>query len=199
MGKSIELLGLAAFNVFLAMILSVTFLSGAEEAGVNKLTEERVKNFIHEVSAISNGERNDMDSFAITEFFMKHIADDSLFRSTVRFDTSGNSSGSSGARELEIDKMSYISQTLKGLHQMNRHETEVVIDFVEIQEDGQKAIVITTNYERGLMPVDDGFGDVKTVPVTGTSYCEQTLVLKTGNIQMAGAKCMTDLQFAEAF
>jgi hypothetical protein len=51
-----------------------------------------------------------------------------------------------------------------------------------------------------MMPMDDGFGDIAKVPVLGTSYCEQRVVLNDAKvIQLDGADCTTTISFEEAF
>ena len=52
-GKSFELMGLATFNLFLAMVLSVTFLSQAEKKTLNKLTETNIGAFVAETAAVT--------------------------------------------------------------------------------------------------------------------------------------------------
>lgn len=195
MGKSLELLGLAAFNVFLALILSVTFLSNASPEKINTLTEASVEDFIHEVSKISNGERADMDPYSITAFFMNHISEDGQFISKMRYSIPDMPTDE---RTLEMDKMNFISHTLQSMNTMNRHETLVKVEYIKIEDEGRTATVMTTNYERGMLPVDDGFGEASLMPVQGTSYCEQKLVLNNKRVmQMAGANCTTDIVFSE--
>lgn len=194
MGKSIELLGLAAFNIFIALILSATFLKG--NAGVPALTETNVTQFITEVSHVAGGQRADMDQFSITEYFMAHIADHGMFTSTIEFSLPDETSSS---RRLEMDKNNYISHTLEGMKTMSKRETAVTIEYIKIAENGKSATVTTTNYERGVMPVEDGFGEAQMLPVTGTSYCEQELVLTENVIQMAAANCSTSIDFFDSY
>ena len=197
MGKSLELLGLAAFNVMIAIILSATFLTKSHDT-VSSLTETHVEKFIHEVTEIAGGQRHDMDPFTVTKYLMAHIADNSEFKSTIEYSMPDVSS--SDSRTLEMDKMNYISYTLEGMKEMTKHETAVKIDYIKITDDGKSATVTTTNYERGVMPVEDGAGEAQMMPVNGTSYCEQRLVLSTKHIiQMAGATCSTNIDFSDSY
>lgn len=199
MGKSIELLGLAAFNVFIALILCATFLSGngGGKDRVETLTEDNVAIFIAEVSDVAAGKKQQMDGFGITEYLMTHIADHGVFKSTISF-TMPDAPASS--RELEMDKMNFISHTLQGMKTMEKRETVVKIDYIQIADNGKTASVTTTNRERGVMPVDDGSGEMKKIPVEGTSYCEQKLELSDKKIiQMAEAKCSTSIDFANSY
>lgn len=196
MGKSLELLGLAAFNVFIALILSATFLAKSGPS-VSALTEDNIRAFVTEAAAVSGGQRQDMDSYGVTDYFMGHIADDGLFTSTIAYDMPDMPASE---RTMEMDKMKFISNVLQGIQSMTRHETAVDIEYIKITDNGKSAHVVTTNYERGVMPMDDGMGESNMVPVTGTSYCEQTLVLSGKNvIQMAGAKCNTNIDFSDAY
>ncbi len=196
MGKSVELLGLAAFNIFIAIILSATFLTNSS-AAVNALTESNVSTFITEVAAVSGGQRHDMDSYSITSYFMSHISENGLFTSTIEYSLPDMDSSS---RTLEMDKMNFISHVLQGMKAMEKHEAAVKIEYIKIADNGKSASVMTTNYERGVMPVEDGMGDARMVPVTGTSYCEQELVLSAKNvIQMATANCSTNIDFSDTY
>ena len=193
-GKSLELLGLASFNILIALVLSVTFLSHAG-GKMDRLTEAGVTDFITEVSEISSGKRKDMDTYSVTAYFMDHIAQDGMFKTTLRYSIPEMPDD---VRLMEMDKMNFISHTLQGLQTMADRETLVKVDFVQIENDGKSAAVTTTNYERGMMPVDDGSGTVNMMPVQGTSYCEQKVILNDKRImQMAGATCTTDIAFSE--
>ncbi len=83
-GKSFELLGLASFNIFLAMILSVTFLGHAGKSGtMTALTQDNVEAFIKETTDISAGKNPEFDNLGIAEYLMAHIQDGSRFAATV--------------------------------------------------------------------------------------------------------------------
>ena len=83
---------------------------------------------------------------------------------------------------------------------MKKHETKTQIDYIDVADDGLSARVVTTNYERGMMPSQDSFGDETMIPVLGTSYCEQRLILAESEfIQMDGAECTTTINLEEAF
>ena len=197
MGKSFELLGMAAFNIMVAIILSTTFLTGASPETVNALTQENVEGFVSKVADITSGKNEDIDQFTITEYLMTHINDDGVFVSKINY---GMADMMDNEHDLEMDKMTYISHTISGLKSMQKHETAVRIEHIEIADNARSATVTTTNYERGIMPYDDGFGDPRMIPVVGTSYCEQRLVLSTGNIiQMAGADCNTNIDFNDQY
>lgn len=196
MGKSFELLGLAAFNILLAIVLSAKFLSGGADA-VRALTQDNVAAFINEAANISAGKNEDMKKLDIIDYLMAHVSDDGVFKSTIDFTLPDAESDS---RTLEMSKQEFISHVIEGLHAMDKHETAVTIEYVRISADGRNADVRTTNYERGMMPVDDGMGGAEMMPVTGTSYCEQKLLLSEKNIiQMAGADCSTSINFAAGY
>lgn len=195
MGKSFELLGLASFNIFIALILSTTFLTNHGGGGISHLTESAVESFIMEVSDITGGKKPEMDSYAITSYFMEHVADDSVFTTTLQYDIPHTESEE---RTLQMNKIDYISNVLQSKNAMERYESMVKIDFVSVDASGREASAVTTNYERGMMPVEDGMGQMTLVPVDGTSYCEQKFVLSENKtIQMASATCTTDLKFSE--
>lgn len=196
MGKSFELLGLATFNIFIAIIAATTFMSG-EKVGVSQLNESNVKAFINEVTEVSGGLREDMDSYSIVTYFMKHIKEDGHFISRIDYSIPDYPETT---RDLEMDRDTYISHIIQAMNDFEKHEAAVRIENVEIQENGRSALVITTNYERGVIPVQDIMGDAQMLPVTGTSYCEQEVVLSDKKIiQMAEAQCNTSIAFADAY
>ncbi|MCB9988555.1 MAG: hypothetical protein H6868_04370 [Rhodospirillales bacterium] len=190
MGKSFELLGMAAFNVMLAVILSATFFHKVSPTdAVQTLTEANVDYFIREVSAISSGEKEDMDSYKITSYFLKHINDDSQFVTVLKYAMDG---GDPEEQSMEMGKMDFISHILQGQKAMDRHETAVTVEYIKISDDKKSAKVITQIRERGLMPTLDDFGEQTLVPVTGVSYCDQVVSLNDDHdIQMDGAECTT--------
>jgi hypothetical protein len=197
MGKSFELFGLVTFNIFIAIILSTTFLSGSGNK-ISELNHTNVALFIEEVAAITGGKRDDMDDFTVTEFFLDHVHDSGHFISTIDYSTAADMMNQT--KTLEMGKMDFISHILQGLKAMKKHETAVRIEHIKILNAGTEATVTTTNFERGLMPVDDGFGGMQMMPVTGTSYCEQDLVLSQAQtIQMRGASCDTSISFENAY
>ena len=193
MGKSLELLGLATFNIIIAIILSATFLKKSEEA-ISTLTTPHIEKFVNDITEISGGIRKDMDSFEVTSYLMAHIANDSRFSSTIDYNMPDISE--SGERILELDKLHFISNTQQGMKAFTRHEAAVKIDYIQIADNGKSARVTTTSHERGVIPIEDNFGETQFFPVTGTSYCEQKLVLSEESIiQMAEAVCSTNIDF----
>ena len=193
MGRSIELLGLAAFNVFLVVGLSVTVLSRAGPGPVDRLTESNVTQFVNETTDISSGKRANMDKFGMTSFFMAHIADDGKFTNTISYEMP---EVPVQQRVLEMGKTDFISRILQDLHTIERRETAVHVEHVGLNGDKTSAAVLTTTLERGLMSVsDEESGQSNLVPVSGRSYCEQTIVLNKHVIQMAGATCTTTISF----
>ena len=195
MGKSFELLGLMTFNVFLALVLSATFLSGSDPLTIKTLTESHVENFLHEMSDISSGE-GDITDYDITRYFMNHIAENGNFISTLSY-SMGN--GNEQEKELAMNKNEFISHVVEGLKSMQNRETLVQVEHIEINAAGKAAKVVMTNYERGVMPMDNGFGEVAMVPVQGTSYCEQELVLTDSVIQLQSAQCSTQMSFSDSY
>lgn len=192
-GKSFELMGLAAFNVFLAVILSVTFLSQAESVAPGTLTRPAIENFLKEVSSLSAGKDTKLDQYGLTAYLMRHITDDGTFRSSVSYQIYDRTD----QKDMALDKMSYITTLIQGRQRFMDYETSMRIDLVDITPDGMSANVTTTNFERGRIMIDDGFGGATPAPVRSVSYCTQKLVLAEKIVKMAGADCTTNVQVAE--
>ncbi len=193
-GKSLELVGLATFNAFLAMILAVTFLSqSGGKAHLNKLTEANIRAFITEATMMSTGQKKGADQFAVTEYLMKHIDDASTFTTSLQYDIPN---ADKDKHTLELDKQTYIAHVIEDMKQLKGEEATTNIEDIQIEHGATQARVVTTSYERGQMAVKDTDDNTTTLPVRGISYCEQTIILKNQVISMAGAKCSTNIQTA---
>ncbi len=198
MGKSFELLGLMAFNVFLGLILAVTFLPDrAGRGALNFLTEDHVASFINEVNNITTGADPEIDSYDITKYFQKHVADGGQFVNTVRYQLPDQPMGSTQEKTLQMGKIDFISHVLKGMQSMQERQASLKIESIEIAENGRSATVVTTSEEKGLVPVQVTDEETTMTPVVGISFCEQTVVLDQNYIQMIKANCTTSLSFTE--
>lgn len=198
MVKTVELMGLATFNIFVALTLSATVLSGANKENTNSvLTESNITTFINDVATISGGLKTDMDEHNIVEYFIAHMTKEGRVKASISYKMDNQDEQQ---RDMDMGRMDYISHILQGMKTMQKHETKTRIDYIKVAEDGKSARVVTTNYERGIMPTEDAFGDMVAMPVLGTSYCEQNIVLSPDRvIQMDGAECTTSISFEESF
>lgn len=196
MGKSLELLGLAGFNVFLALILAVTFLGGGKEEGMrlDSLTEEYVEAFLNDANAIASGRREDMDDFSITGFFMDHIADSGAFVNKVAYQLPLQDPQE---KIVQMGKMDFIASVLQDIKSKEESgESSMTIESIVIADNGRRARAAMTSQDKGVMPMDDGSGEIQKIPVSGTSYCEQELVLQDRRIKMEKTDCTTTLDFS---
>ena len=190
-------MGLATFNIFVALTLSATVLSGRGEDGITALTHENISAFVNDVAAISGGLKTEMDEHNIVEYFIAHMTENGRVKASISYSFA---SEGEQQRDMDMGRMEYINYILQGMKTMKKHETKTQIDFIDVADDGLSARVVTTNYERGMMPSQDSFGDEAMIPVLGTSYCEQRIVLAESEvIQMDGAECTTTINFEEAF
>ncbi len=197
MGKSLELLGLASFNVFLGLVVTITFLNqnGGKPAGATHLTEAGVSSFINEMTAISLGQKPEMDQYGVTTWFMDHIDEAGKFVSTINI---ARPDSTEEQKVLEMDRMNYISHVLTGLKSVQDRKANVQIEYIKIEEGGKLASVIFTNTEQGSMPVSNEGGDFM-IPVTGTSYCEQKIVLQDKKMKVSGATCTTNVNISNGY
>lgn len=190
-------MGLATFNIFIAMVLSTTVLSKAGEDEVTSLNQSNIAGFVNDIADVTAGLRQDMDEHSVVTYLLNHLTEGGRYKTVIDYSLS---QAGTQERELEMDRMGFISHVLQGIKSMQKHEALVDIEYINIEPDGQSATIMITNYERGLMPAQDEFGDTNMVPVLGTSFCEQRLVLgDKNNIQMDGATCTTTIDFEEAF
>jgi hypothetical protein len=196
MGKSFELLGLMAFNVFLGLILSVNFINQTDAKLLSQLDEQNVAAFITQVADISTGKQG-MDHMDVTEYFMSHIADNGTFRNRISYSMAYINNED---QVMEMDKLTYISHVIQSLSSQRSHQSEMEIEYIEIAEAGESATVMTVNYEEGEMPVQEAGGQARMIPVKGASYCEHELSLtEDKQIQLKGSNCMTDISREGAY
>ncbi len=196
MGKSFELLGMAAFNTFLGLILAVTFLSQAGKNAVTSFTDQSVRAFVNEMTHMISKSNQEFDDYALTDYFMNHIDDAGRFTTTVSY--SLPNAEEEKKETLDMDKIKYISQVIQARKAMNQRGLETVIEYVDVDDSGKKATVITTNTERGMMKMTQEDGTYTEVPVTGISYCEQALTFDGKRIKIASATCSTTVNFTDS-
>lgn len=190
-------MGLATFNIFVALTLSATVLSHKDDGGIAALTHDNITIFVNDVAAISGGLKTEMDEHNIVEYFIAHMTENGRVKASISYKLAAEGEQE---RDMDMGRMEYINYVLQGMKAMKKHETKTQIDYIDVADDGLSAHVVTTNYERGMMPSQDSFGDETMIPVLGMSYCEQRLVLAESSvIQMDGAECTTTINFEEAF
>jgi hypothetical protein len=195
LGNSLKLMGLASMNIFIALALSAAYLSHGG-GRVQMLTEDNVTAFIRDVSDITAGRRTAMDAYAVTAYFMQHVADDGAFKSNIRSSIPGMAE-----RDVTMDKKAFISDVLQDMRQRGQHDATIKIEDIRITDNGRTATAITTSDESGAVQVTSpDSNDTSMVPVKAVSYCEQTISLADNHvIQMKEATCTTDVALAESF
>ena len=136
-----------------------------------------------------------MSEEQIDRYLEAHIHEDAHFRSTMAYSVPGYPTQENS---LSLKKKDFIASLQDGQREINSYETEVSIDEIKIASDGKNATVLTTAKEEGYMPLADGSGGFKEVPIVGQSKCAQILRLsKSRVIQMYNARCKTEIRFEE--
>jgi|GEM_PF-1461439 hypothetical protein len=195
MGKSLELLGLAGFNVFLGMVLTVSFLNGNSDSSPSRLTETSVQAFVTEMDRVNLGTDPAMDSYSVTTWMMDHLDENSKFIINTNI---APANGEPREENVELGRMEYISHVLLEMKTMRDRESNVHIEYVKIDETGQTASVMYTNMEKGNIPYQNE-GEEYMMPVSGTSYCEQQLALKDKVIRVLGTTCTSNVSLAQTY
>lgn len=193
--RSLELLGLACFNTFLGLTLTVTFMSQNGGKTPSRLTETSVTNFITEMTDVALGKKPDLDQYGITTWFMDHIDDSGKFITTMNI---SQPTGENKQETLEMNRMDYISYILKDIKTVKTRESTFNVEYVKIDEGGKSASVVFTNMEKASVPISDKDGEYM-IPVTGTSYCEQTLALRGSTIKVSNSTCTTNVSMSESY
>lgn len=193
--RSLELLGLASFNVFLGMILTVTFISQGGQPKSARLTEENISTFIQEMTNTALGLKPGMDQYATTMWFMDHLSESSAFKTNMNI---AQANGGTRESTLEMGRMDYIGQILKDQRTVQKRESHVTVEYVKIADNGQDASVIFTSIEKGVIPMSTEAGSYE-MPVSGTSYCEHKLGIRNNKIVVSGGTCTTNVNASQSY
>lgn len=195
MGKSFELLGMMAFQTFLVLIVGVSLMTTSKEATPTTLTTASIEQFIEELSNVTAGKKEGMDSAGVTEFLMKHLASGGEFITQMTYI---GETMEEREEDITMSKLDYISNVLQGLENIEEHESSLHIDHINISSDGQEALVVFSNYEEGRMPLPSQVSGMRKIAMSGTSYCEQKLGLTEKQvIQLLSENCITDISFID--
>ena len=193
--RSLELLGLVSFNVFLGMILTVTFISQGGQPSSSRLTEENVSKFIHEMTNTALGLKPGMDQYTTTMWFMNHLSESSAFKTNMNI---SQANGSTREATLEMGRMDYISQILKNQKSVQKRESRINVEYVKIDENGRDASVIFTSIDKGVIPMTTEAGSYE-MPVSGTSYCEHKLGIRDNRIVVSGGTCTMNVDASQSY
>ncbi len=193
--KTAELLGLAGFNVFLGMMLTVTFLGEGGKPQATRMTEASVSAFINDMTNTALGLKPDMDQYATTMWFMDHLSETSTFKTSTNIE---QADGKIREASAEMSRMDYISNILKEQKTVQKRESQIKIEYVKLEDEGKLASVIFTSVESGVIPMSSEAGSYE-VPVRGTSFCEHKLVFKDRKIVVSGGSCTTNIDARQAY
>jgi hypothetical protein len=168
---------------------------------VTRLDRENVTAFINDVQRVVKTGSATMSAQDMADYFNNHIAEKAVFASTMKYEMPGYPAQESA---LQIGKVEYINGVLGGTGLMKSYEHAVEIKDVEIGNGGRSAKVKTVISEKGEMPwprdgkpaAEGAAPDLVPMPVSGTSTCEQTIIISLNNfVQMQRADCYTVLSF----
>jgi hypothetical protein len=168
---------------------------------ISRLDENNIAAFINDVERVVKTGAATMSAQDMADYFNNHIAEKAVFASTMKYEMPGYPAQES---VMQIGKVEYINGIIGGAGLMKSYEHSVEIKDVEIGNGGRSAKVTTVISEKGEMPwprdgkpaADSAAPDLVPMPVSGTSTCEQTIVISLNNfVQMQRADCYTVLSF----
>lgn len=163
---------------------------------VKVLTEDSVREFIEESTALTNGESKKSIKDTV-RFFETHLTKDARFKSVVQYILPGFPPQETA---LALNKKDFLQSLRDGEKSMEDHETFVDVKKVTVLSNGKQAVVETEGKETGVMliPVDEF--KTERVPVEGHTMCNQIIRLsKKGVIQIYNAVCSTQIEFTSEF
>ena len=194
-GKSLELLGMASFNVFLGLVLTTTFLNQNSDSSPRRLTEASVTHFVTEMTDVALGKKADLDQYGMTTWLMKHL-DENISVTTNMNITDQN--GMAREESLQMGRMDYISHILKDNKAVKDRQATLHIEYIKVEEGGQDASVIFTSQEKANVPMASEGGDY-VMPISGTAYCEQKLALREAIITVSASHCTMNVSMSESY
>lgn len=179
--------------VALTVAFAPHFALAGNYASVNTLNEDIVKDFVNETTQMSSGAVDGMGLDEIRTYLDDHIYQNARFKSSMKFVIPGYPPQEN---TLSLDKDDYIKSIEQGADKISSYQADVEITSVKLSRDKRTATVVTVAKESGMMdiPADDGN---ESVPVAGTSRCNQIIILSKNNvIQMHSAQCTTTVTFS---
>ncbi|MBP7721421.1 MAG: hypothetical protein KA155_02690 [Alphaproteobacteria bacterium] len=177
---------------FIAGVLLAMTIGTAQAQAVTELTDDNIRSFIEQTTAITSGRESEMDDEQINNYLDEHLHHDARFKSTMRYAIPGFDTQ---VKIMTVDKDDFIESIHQSANTMDGYESQIEVSEIKISKDGRKATLKTRTLESGKMPVSDNI-ELEEVPVEGMSTCTQTLMLsKEDIIQMYNATCVTDIQF----
>ncbi len=193
---------MVSFNIFLGMTLTVTFLGQNSESAPTRLTEANVSAFVKEMTNVTLGKNPDpeqtgtvLDQYGITTWFMRHLNEDSTFQASINI---SQPNGLNRQEKLDMNRLDYISQVLKDNKSVKSREATLHVEYVRIDAGGKGASVVFTTMEKARVPVPSENGGYE-IPVTGTSYCEQKIVIQDTLIKLSTSNCTSNVSMSENF
>ncbi len=190
----------ALMRMTLCLTLILTYTSPAEarrKKNFPALTEDQVREFIEETTAITSGNAHGYSTKKILAYLDKHIDKRARFKSIIEYSVPGFPPQET---EMSLDKKEFIKNIEEGIEALDDYSSEVEIESINIAPEGQQAIAITISDEKGIMNATDGDNNAKAmnIPLEGTTKCTQTISRdqKNGTIQMFNAICKTSVRFS---
>jgi hypothetical protein len=194
--KFIGILGMGS----VATLMAATQLLGnhsESSKSIKALTDANVSAFILKMADVTDGKDAEKGQLGATEWLMAHLSESGVFATQINYSGEGMPDK---PEELSMTRDQYVGHVIEGLKAVGQHETKVTVESVSIDPSKKSASTVTVIRESGVLPVMAEDGTQVPVPVTGISYCEQTVALASENvIQLTGVKCSTTVGIAEGF
>ncbi len=184
---------LSLFSVFMTCCLFSFPVTALADPGVDQLTEENVRAFIMKTAEITSGQNASMPDQEIIDYLNAHMDKGARFKSTMEYIIPGQPVEKTS---MSLSKKDFIESIATAKHAVSGYETTVEIRSIQITGDGTKAAVKTISQDHGSMNIEVEGGSFESLPVQGSSSCNQIITLSDeGIIQMYSAQCSTKLEF----
>ncbi len=158
----------------------------------SQLSEENITAFIEEMNQVAMGHHN-LSPPDLETYLDDHLHEKGRYTSTITYDIPGYPAQNN---EIKLDKESLSDSYRNITEETSGFETQITIENIEIKHRGQSATIQTLSKDKGTLHLPAEDGSEKSIPVKGSSHCEQNLRLSSQNmIQLVKAVCSTEIIF----
>lgn len=179
------------------LFFALSFFPVLASAQVGSLTEESIRDFVMQTSAVMDGTSDPEDGSDVRSYLEMHLSPEGLFKSEMTYNIPGHPVQKN---QMALDREQFIDSVIDGRKSLSDYRAEVSVQKVEIANGGRRAEIQTRARESGKMTLQTPEGGEETLPVEGISICQQTLILDGDDvIRIHGADCRSEMSFAPLF
>ena len=129
---------------FIAGVLLAMTIGTAQAQAVTELTDDNIRSFIEQTTAITSGRESEMDDEQINNYLDEHLHHDARFKSTMRYAIPGFDTQ---VKIMTVDKDDFIESIHQSANTMDGYESQIEVSEIKMSKDGRKATLKTRTLE----------------------------------------------------